>query len=301
MSVAFDPDRARFLIDLLAPARLTRVVDIGANPLDETPYAGLLSIGGCEVWGFEPQAEAYAALMRDKGPFEHYVNGAVGAGGTAELRVCRDTGFTSLLEPNRALAQAMGQFGNRTDVIARLEVETEALDQIDAVPDFDLLKIDVQGGELAVFQGGAGKIGRALVVITEVAAIPIYEDQPLMHHQMAALADLGFYLHKFLFLKPIGWRNSLTQRMRRRVYRSQLSDGDAVLVRGLTDLGALTNEELKHLAILADAVTLTQDLCVTAMAELARRGTLAEADVHRYIDRLPKTEPHVAALSAQAI
>jgi FkbM family methyltransferase len=299
MSVAFQADRARALIEILAPERPTRVVDVGANPLDETPYKGLLSIGGCEVWGFEPQRDAYDRLMQTKGPQEHYLCAAVGDGREAELKICADGGFTSLLEPSRSFIEATGQFADRMTVVERVTLPTSRLDDLDDLPDFDLLKIDIQGGERAVFQNGAGKLSKALAVITEVAAVPMYEGQPVLTDQLVELGQHDFLLHKFLFFKDIGYRNPWSARLKRSVYRSQLSDGDAVLVRGLLDLKGLGTEELKHLAILCDSVLLTQDLAVTAMAELMHRGVLQETRLHDYIDLLPKTGPRPVEAAAQ--
>ena len=46
------------LSELLAPARLTEVVDVGANPIDgDPPYLGMLRAGLCRVTGFEPQSD----------------------------------------------------------------------------------------------------------------------------------------------------------------------------------------------------------------------------------------------------
>ena len=297
MSVPFDADRARALIDMLAPARLTRVCDVGANPLDETPYKGLLAMGGCDVWGFEPQQDAYDALIAAKGPHEHYIRAAVGDGKTAELKVCADSGFTSLLEPSRGFMEATGQFKDRLDVVERVKLKTTKLDLMKDLPEFDLLKIDIQGGEVAAFRGGKTHLAQAVAVITEVSALPIYEGQPLLHDQIAELSKHGFYLHKFLFLKSFGFRNPFTARLRRRTYRSQLGDGDAVLVRGLVDLSGLETEALKHLAILADAVLLTQDLTVRAMMELMARGQVGEDQIHAYMDLLPNADPRPLGVS----
>lgn len=291
MSAPFNPDRARALINLLSPERLTRVVDIGANPLDETPYKGLLSVGGCDVWGFEPQEAAFEKLMAAKGPHEHYICAAVGDGDKAELKICSDSGFTSLLEPNAAFIEGTGQFRDRMEIVERITVRTTRLDDLDDLPDFDLLKIDIQGGERMVFRSGPEKLAKALAVITEVAALPIYEGQPLMGDQMVELGQHGFMLHKFLFIKDIGYRNPWSGRLKRSAYRSQLGDGDAVMVRGLLDMQGLDVEELKHLAILADTVFLTQDLAVTAMVELMQRGALTDAQLHDYIDMLPNAAP----------
>jgi hypothetical protein len=46
-------------------------------------------------------------------------------------------------------------------------------------------------------------------------------------------------------------------------------------------------------------VLLTQDLAVTAMAELMHRGVLQETRLHDYIDLLPKTGPRPVEAAAQ--
>ena len=163
MSEPFDADRARFLLGLLKPERLTRVVDIGANPLEPTPYSGLLSIEGCEVWGFEPQKEAYEELVAAAGPLEHYVPHAVGSKGTKRLNICAESGFTSLLEPNPALPAFTGHFRHGMSVRETVEMETMPLDGID-LPQPDLIKIDIQGSEVDVFRSGPGIVAGALAV-----------------------------------------------------------------------------------------------------------------------------------------
>lgn len=288
---AFDATRARFLAGVLAPVRPTRVVDIGANPINDNPYAGLLACGLCEVWGFEPQPQAFRSLVAGAGPNEHYLPHAVGAGGPAELRICRKSGFSSLLEPDRATFRALGLYGFGARVMARETVETMRLDDMTDLPEFDLLKIDVQGGEAAVFEGGRARLAGTLAVITEVAAVPLYTGQPLLDDQMRVLRMLGFDLHRFLFFKQMKRRTQATVRLPDRHYRSQLIDGDAVFVRCLLALERHDDEALKHLAILADAVFGSADLAVVALAELARRGA-APADLpDAYVDLLPYATP----------
>jgi len=49
------------LLNLLAPGRLTAVVDVGANPIDgDPPYAPMQQQRLCPVVGFEPQPEPLA-------------------------------------------------------------------------------------------------------------------------------------------------------------------------------------------------------------------------------------------------
>lgn len=291
MATGFSKKRARALVAMLSPSRPTRIVDVGANPIERNPYEGLLKAGLCEVWGFEPQEDAYTRLTASAGPNEHYVQAAVGDGTEGTLHVCRGEGYTSLLPPNRNTIDTLQRFAHGMKVIDRIAMPTRRLDDIEEVPEFDLLKIDVQGGELAVFQNAPARLAHATVVISEVAVIPLYEGQPLLDAQMRCLREMGYSLHKLMFLRAIKLGGRVLDRLQKRHYRTQMSDGDAVFVRGLLEPDALTDENLKHLVILADAVFESQDLAVFFLLELASRGVIAEAEVHGYIDQLPNSQP----------
>lgn len=292
--------RIDYLLGLLKPARKTRIVDVGANPLTPPPYNRLLRAGAVELWGFEPQAEAHRALVENAGPDEHYLPFAVGDGAPAELKICQNAGFTSLLEPNPAAVDLLGRYKYMMKVEERVPVETVRLDDVADLPDFDLLKIDIQGGEQAVFAHGSGKLARALAVITEVAAIPLYLDQPLLDEQMRALRALGFDLHKFMFFKQLKCRRKPSHRLTDSAHHNQLVDGDAVFVRGLLAMAELSDEQLKHLVLLADAVFRSHDLAVVALMHLAGRGLITDAAVEIYIDQVPGVEPAAETAGADA-
>lgn len=287
MGVGFEKERAAYLCEVLTPERLTRIVDVGANPINENPYLNLLKLGKCDVWGFEPQPDAFAQLKESAGQHEHYLPYAVGSGGQAELRICKRSGFSSLLEPNVQTFDALGHYHNKATVKKRVTVETRSLDNMDEIPEFDLLKIDIQGGEIDVFEAATQKLGTSIAIITETAGAPIYVDQPLLDRQMSVLQGLGFSFHKFLSISSVPFLNRFSGRMRRQRFRSQFIDADAVFVRSILSLGTYETERLKHLAILADSVFDSQDLTVAAMAVLADRGAVKDEDVHVYLDHLP--------------
>ncbi|MFC3118041.1 hypothetical protein ACFOHS_06475 [Jhaorihella thermophila] len=81
--------RIGFLQDALKPERPLRIVDVGANPINRPDYQDLLEIGGCEVWGFEPEESAFAALQETAGPGRHYVQRAVGRPGKGSFIITR--------------------------------------------------------------------------------------------------------------------------------------------------------------------------------------------------------------------
>lgn len=294
MGAGFSVSRAGYLQQALSPERLTCVLDIGANPLTPPSYTPLLEAGLCQVWGFEPHPEAFEALIAAAVPNTNYLPDAVGAGGAAELRICRYSGFSSTLEPNTATFDALQQFHRPARVMHRVPIETRKLDDIGELPQFDLLKIDIQGGELAVFEGGKKSLNQAVCVITEVAAVPLYVDQPLFDAQMISLRACGYVMHKFLSASSYAYRGQFANRLNPRRYRNQFVDGDVVFIRHLLSLRELPNETLKHLVILADAVFDSQDLAVAVMTELYQRGVMADDAIHAYIDQLPFVDPRAA-------
>ena len=280
--------RLRHLAEALGPERRTRVIDIGANPLGPTPYNQLLKLDLCDVWGFEPQQDAYDKLVGAAGPREHYVPHAVGDGTRGKLRVCRGSGLTSMLEPNLAAVEYLGHFRRQFRLVEYVELETQQLDDLD-LQQADLLKIDIQGGECAVFQSGRKMLEGGVAVITEVAAIPLYEGQPLLDEQMRVLSESGYNLHKFLFFKQRRLNRKYADRLRRRM-ASQLIDGDAVFVRNLLELESQETEWLKHLALLADGAFQSFDLVVLVLHTLRERDVVPESYIEHYVSAFAGSE-----------
>jgi FkbM family methyltransferase len=285
MGAAFDADRLDALVALLAPERRTRVVEVGANPINENPYAGLLASGHCEVWGFEPEPRAFARLKQTDQ--ETYLPFAIGKGGPATLYVTRAASLTSLLKPSAETAAYFQRFSNPGTVEEELAMETHRLDDLDDLPGFDLMKIDVQGGETQVFEGAVEKLSQAVAVISEVAFMPLYEDQPLLDAQMQSLRACGLDLHKFMFLKGFSLRGGMATRLEKTAHDNQLLDGDAIFLRALRRPDEVSDEQLKHLAILCDAVIESFDVTVRCLDLLLARGVIERAAAEAYIDRLP--------------
>jgi len=289
MALKFKQGRTQFLIDALQPDRLTRIVDVGANPINDNPYKPLLDMGACEVYGFERHPEAYAQLLQNKGDREHYYPFAVGDGNSGTLKITSGSGFSSLLEPNENFWTYTGRFHRGMRILDRVHVETKRLDEVEGLPEFDLMKIDIQGGETAVFDNGTRVLSNALAVISEVAAIPLYEDQPLLDDQMASLRKVGFHLHKFLFFKALRCTNPFSRQFSAGLHKNQLSDGDAVFVRGLMDLNSLSDENLKHLSILAESVIMSADLVTVALREVINREVIGDEVAKTYVNKVNRT------------
>ena len=184
------------LHQILAPSRLTSIVDVGANPIDgDPPYKAMLAAGLCEVTGFEPQAEALARLEEKKGPQERYLPYALGNGSRGLLNVCELEGMTSLLVPEPKHLALFNLFPIWGQVKARIPVATRKLDDIAEIAHLDFLKMDVQGAEREVLAHGRAKLKDAVAVQTEVSFVPLYQGQPSFGEMDLALRELGFLPH----------------------------------------------------------------------------------------------------------
>jgi len=271
------------LRDILAPSRKTEIVDIGANPIDgDPPYAAMLSAGLCRVTGFEPQPEALARLQELKGPNERYLGHAIGDGTTAELKVCAASGMSSLLEPMEKGLGFFNLFPEFGRVEQRLPVSTRTLDSIEDVAQMDLLKIDIQGGEPAVFRNADRLLADAVAVHTEVSFVPLYEGQPTIGDIDAELRQRGFLPHCMPALKK--WPISpCVINGNPRLGLNQLLEADIVYVRGLLDLPDLEAEALKQIAMIAHHCYGSFDLSLRCLKVLEARGEIEAGGADRYL------------------
>jgi FkbM family methyltransferase len=254
------------------------IVDVGANPLADVkpPYQVLIDQGMASVVGFEPDPEPFEKLQALKGARETYLPYAVGDGGRHQLRVCAMSGMNSLLPPNFELLNLLHLHGHWAEVKALLDVETMRLDDVAEIKTMDYLKIDIQGGELLVFESAAEKLKDCLVVHTEVMFVPMYIDQPLFSDQELFLRKLGFQVHKFFdlhgrVLKPFLVNGSPHLPL------SQILWADVIFIKDITRLERLQPEQLLKLAIILHYVYDSIDVAhfVLQAYDLIMRASLA--------------------------
>jgi FkbM family methyltransferase len=285
-NLSLDLGCAQLLLEAFDLQRKTRIVDVGANPLSDPPYGPLLRAGGCTVVGFEPQKDAFDALMRAKGPDETYLPFAVGDGTARTLHLNRASGLTSVFMPDRAALRAMNLL-RFTHVIGSEDIQTVAMDADDRVGPFDLLKIDIQGGEVDVFRGAETTLKHATAIIVELRYQPIYVGEPMMGGVDSELRRQGFSYHKALQTMARFVPNSQATRLRVMRMRDQAIDGDVVYLRSLESLPACTDEQLKHLAVLSAGVFTSHTLALHVLDLLVSRGVADPGLPAAYVDALP--------------
>lgn len=245
----------------------------------------MLTQGLCHVTGFEPQRDALLELQKTRGPNERYLPYAVGDGNAHTLNICRASGMTSLLTPdpvNLKLFEYLRQLG---EVIEHVPLQTHRLDDIDEIRYLDFLKMDVQGSELAVLQGGRGKLAECVAIQTEVSFVTLYENQPCFGDVDVELRSQGFMPHCFAAVKnwaitPYVVGGPPWQAL------NQLLEADIVYVRDFARDDALTDEQLKHLALIAHHCYSSFDLALRCVVLLEDRRSVAPGSGQRYLELL---------------
>jgi FkbM family methyltransferase len=272
------------LADLLSPQRLTEVVDIGANPIDgEPPYVPLLAARLCRVTGFEPQETALLELKKKEGPDERYLPYAVGDGEAHTLNLCSASGMTSLFEPDEATLSLFDVLRPLGQVIERVTLQTRKLDDISEIQHMDFLKIDIQGGELAVFQNGKVKLSEAVAIQTEISFLTLYKNQPSLGDIDLELRGQGFIPHCFAAVKLWPIAPCVVDNNPRKAL-NQLLEADIVYVRDFSRPESMRDEQLKQLALIAHHCYKSFDLALRCVMLLEQRQVLKSGAQRRYLE-----------------
>jgi FkbM family methyltransferase len=276
------------LTEILAPARPTAIVDVGANPIDGAPpYKAMLAEGLCEVTGFEPQGPALARLEKSKGPRERYLPYALGDGSARTLHVCELEGMTSLLVPDPTHLALFNLFPIWGTVKSQIPVVTRKLDDIAEIAHMDFLKMDAQGAERDVLAHGRTKLGETVVIQTEVSFVPLYQGQPVFGEMDLMLRELGFLPHcvtgtKIWPIAPMVVGDQPNRGIR------QLLETDMVYVRDFSRPENMSVEQWKHLALVAHHCYGSYDLALKAIITLTGMGAVPEGANKRYLASLRK-------------
>ncbi len=284
-STKTDRKRSKRLHEALAPELLSNVADVGARIMSTPAYDMIHKLGFAHIWGFEPDEGAFAAIEELQQENATYFKQAIGKKGKATFYRHPIGSISSTFPIDEASARFLGKFQWIGREIGEIPMALTALDSIKEMPRLDLLKMDLQGGELGVLQGGKIALSEAVAIIPEVRFHRMYEGEPLFGDLDAEFRSMGFKLHKFMHAKQIVLPSPQKKGFHKRAGASQLLDGDAVYIRDMA-LEDMSDNAFKQLALMADGVFHSFDLVLSALAELFRRQVVSKASSVNYFKRL---------------
>ena len=224
------------------------IVDIGASPVDPTPFIDeLFKNVNCFLYGFEPNEDEFKKLnSTDK---KKYFNYAVGNGQNETLNICVAPGMSSILEPDFEYLELFHGFSDWAKIKKKVKIQTRKLDEVNFDKKIDFLKIDVQGYEHEVIKNGNNIIKDCLIVQLETSPTPLYKNEKSFAHICLQLENLGFQLHSFNKIntrcfKPVILQNNIYSGLH------HLHQLDCVFIKKLDLLDKFDLEQLKKIALI---------------------------------------------------
>lgn len=181
---------------LLERHGIATILDVGAHV---GQFAAQTRTAGFEgtIVSVEPSTTVFAALQRSarNDASWHPVQAAVGeTAGTATLHLAangQSSSLLSILDTHTWAAPRSVTTGHEQVPVHRLDELVAATDQ--ARPPF-MLKLDVQGFELAALRGAAQTLKQTRVVEVELSLVDLYADGSDWFEVVALLRDSGLHL-----------------------------------------------------------------------------------------------------------
>lgn len=182
---------------LMATLGIDLVIDVGANrgqfglEIRRGGYAG-------RIVSIEPLAAPYGQLSRVASRDERWaaIRSAVGPRrGSATMHVAANNGASSSLLP---MLDLHARAAPEARYVADEQVDVATLDDLvqphlrDAGTVFT--KLDVQGYELQVLEGGSATLGSSSLVQLEMSLLPLYETAPTYREVIHFMEQNGFQL-----------------------------------------------------------------------------------------------------------
>jgi FkbM family methyltransferase len=191
--------RAHRLFRLFPPMTCRTILDIGAFEGEFTEGA-LAYFRPARVWLVEADPELAAALRAkfQMEPACRVVHAAIcDRPGEIEFRVNAHRPSSSLLPISSGTS---GIFGLAMDEVRSVRVPALSLDDLfvrESLPEVDLMKVDIQGAERLLIQGGRAALRRVQCLYIEVLFEECYTGCALFPEIHALLVESGFKLRLF--------------------------------------------------------------------------------------------------------
>lgn len=171
------------------------LIDVGAN-IGQFSLLTRALHPRANIHAFEPlpaMADRYADLFADDERVKLHRIAAGEGEGTAEIHVSGRPDSSSLLP----ISNLQNKIFPGTAEVSLLSIPVRAIDLVMQDADLHgpiLVKLDVQGFELAALKGMTGLLGRVAHIYVEVSFMELYVGQPLAHEIIDWLAGQGFHI-----------------------------------------------------------------------------------------------------------
>ncbi|MGZ3885278.1 MAG: FkbM family methyltransferase, partial [Bacteroidia bacterium] len=182
--------------------RQLTLFDVGAN-IGQTSAELAGKFSNSTIYAFEPDASTYVKLQEATKALKNIKTFNIGFGSAAEkveMNLNRNSGGNSILPLSENIKDfAVGEW---TEKVGSAQIELSTLDrfcQEQQIKGIDLLKMDVQGYELKIIEGGVKTVRPDFtkVVFVEVLFVELYKNQAYFKDIYAEMTARGYRLAGF--------------------------------------------------------------------------------------------------------
>lgn len=180
-------------------------LDVGAHEGETFSFlASCESIGEIDYHGFEPNPEVFSALRKlvdhtdvsGKAVVHHNAVGATIQ--PVDFRVMNASAVSGILDAEEALIERVPSGDHLTQTVVQIpQVSLDEFVTRERIESVDILKIDTEGYELQVLEGGRGLFGegRVQVVLAEVFFVRYRVGQSFFWDIATWLSSFGYLFH----------------------------------------------------------------------------------------------------------
>lgn len=187
---------------------------------------------------FEPDPREYAALKTKSKKETIVLNSALSDSiREVDFHLCKKQQVSSVYLPNFSFLNKFYD-PKRFEVVETIKIKADTLDSQlmkNNIKEIDFVKVDAQGYELSILQGGIRSIKTAIGLEVEVEFSPLYENQPLFSEVDNFLRERGFQLFD---IKRHFWIRGEGNKYENK--KGQLIFGDALYFRGPEDIMSMS-------------------------------------------------------------
>lgn len=275
------------------PKALT-AVDNGGGLLREEKTAELLTSKAVGLVVFDPAGDVIVpAALQQNSQLQCVTQAALGAGQPGTLYACLDAQYNSTIEPLPE-AQLLGRLRQSAMVLAKLPINTFALDAIGGLESVDWLVLGAQHNNLEILQHGQRCLSQALAIQVGINFQSVY-------HQQSSVAELSSWAaqHGFRFYKLVQMQSGSSMLPRADVVyqpeSSELEQAAVLLVPDENRLTTMSAVQLMQLAFLLDTVYHIHDFSYSLLQRIDAALAESYLKTRGYFTR-KRTGPDMAQL-----
>lgn len=185
-------------LDKKYPELPITMYDIGVRYGIHYLYTDLLNLNHFKVVGFEVDNEEVENLKNSNksGVKEIWPYAIAKSKGQRKIYITKHPGCSSFYPPNEVLLSQYSSFDffkiSETKIVETISLDDFIVEQKAILPDY--LKIDVQGAEYEVLEGGNLALNNVIGIFLETQLREIYLGAPLFPEIHSLLSNLGFRL-----------------------------------------------------------------------------------------------------------